>query len=362
MYCDFFTQTNLESKRKIISAYCEELALRKNFLHNPIIETIYFGGGTPSLLSYGDFADIFNAIRSNFTLSDDLEITLEANPDDLTDEYVDMLLSAGFNRISIGIQSFNNDELRFLNRRHSAEKAIEAVRLCQRKGFDNISIDLMYGLPDQTLDSWKYSLRQAISLNVQHISSYHLIYEKGTKLYNMLDRGMVKETDEDISSDMYLSMAEYLKNADFIHYEVSNFAREGFYSKHNSSYWTGAEYLGIGPAAHSFNGENRSWNVASILKYLDGIKQGVPNLEIEEQDNVTAYNDYILTRMRTMWGSDITEINSRFGEKFKAYCLKNVLKYLESGKVKVSDNRLIISEDSFLVSDGIMSDLMYIGK
>lgn len=360
IYCDFYTRTDLSLKENYISALSKEIELRKDYLAGETVKTIYFGGGTPSQLSLYDFERIFGAINNTYIVASDAEITMEANPDDLTGTYLESLKVLPFNRLSIGVQSFDDNELKFLRRRHSAEKAKDAVRKAQSIGFNNISIDLMYGLPNQTMDIWKRNLEEAINLNIQHISSYHLIYEEGTRLYRLFKQGDVKAVDEDLSVAMFSVMIDTLSDAGFEHYEISNFARNGLYSKHNSSYWLGDKYLGLGPAAHSYDGINRAWNVASIKKYIEGIGQGKPAIETEYLDLSTQYNDFILTGMRTMWGVNLIELEKRFGPKLNNYCMQNVRKYIEEGFVTNTDNRLKLTRKGIFISDGIMSDLMWV--
>lgn len=360
IYCDFFTRTSMGQKTPYVSAICKEIELRADYIGNESVRTIYFGGGTPSQLNKEDFQNIFAAIRSNFTIEADAEITLEANPDDLNPAYLEMLRQIGFNRLSMGVQSFDDTHLQFLNRRHSAQKAIEAVHQSQQVGFDNISIDLMFGLPDLTLDTWNQTLDQAIDLNVQHISSYHLIYEEGTKLYRLLQKGQVKSAEEELSLDMFSTLINRLSQAKFIHYEISNFGKEGRFSRHNSSYWLGEKYLGLGPSAHSYNIENRCWNIASIPKYIQGVERGIPNIEIEQLDLRTRYNDYILTGLRTMWGISISDLRSRFGDKMLEYCTLNIQKHLLSEDVFIDGDHYKISRQGIFISDSIMSDLMYV--
>jgi len=360
IYCDFFTQTDLGLRSPYTEAICNELRLRKDYLGNETVKTIYFGGGTPSQLTIDDFVRIFESINSNFSVAANTEITLEANPDDLNKDFIDQLQALPFNRISIGIQSFDDNDLTFLNRRHSSAKAKEVVTLCQNAGFENISIDLMYGLPNQTIELWKKNLENAVSLNIQHISSYHLIYEDGTKLYDLLRKGKIKDVNEELSVELFSLMKTTFENAGFIHYEISNFAKEGFVSKHNSSYWKGDKYLGLGPAAHSYNGESRSWNIASIPLYIKTIEDGTPSFETEILSDSMRYNDYVLTRMRTMWGINSEELEGLFGNKMSDYFTKNIKKHIANGNIKNNNNHFTISEKGLLVSDGIMSDLMYI--
>ena len=360
IYCDFYSTTRSEMADRYVSALCRELELRKSYLDNEPVETIYFGGGTPSQLSKENFEKIFETIEREYNLGNCEEITLEANPDDLTPEYIKMLSSLPFNRISIGIQTFNEQTLRLLKRRHTAEQAISAVKECRMAGFQNISIDLMYGLPGETPESWEADLEQAVNLNVEHISAYHLIYEEGTPLYEMLQKHKVEEVDEESSVDFFALMIDRLTKAGFQHYEISNFCKPDMYSQHNSSYWTGKKYLGCGPSAHSFNGSTRQWNVSSLDKYIAGIEKGIPDFEIEELNVTTRYNDFVITSLRTMWGLSLNRLEEEFGTEFKQYCLENAQTYLDSGKLEISDNTLFLSKEGIFISDGIMSDLLWV--
>lgn len=360
IYCDFYSTTRSEMADRYVSALCRELKLRKSYLDNEPVETIYFGGGTPSQLSKEYFEKIFETIEREYNLGNCEEITLEANPDDLTPEYIKMLSSLPFNRISIGIQTFNEQTLRLLKRRHTAEQAISAVKECRMAGFQNISIDLMYGLPGETPESWEADLEQAVNLNVEHISAYHLIYEEGTPLYEMLQKHKVEEVDEESSVDFFALMIDQLTKAGFQHYEISNFCKPDMYSQHNSSYWTGKKYLGCGPSAHSFNGSTRQWNVSSLDKYIAGIEKGIPDFEIEALDVTTRYNDFVITSLRTMWGLSLNRLEEEFGTEFKQYCLENAQTYLDSGKLEIRDNTLFLSKEGIFISDGIMSDLLWV--
>lgn len=359
-YCDFFTQTDTTEKSLYLEALGREIELRSGYLDNETIDTIYFGGGTPSQLSADEIHFILEKISGNFTVNSGAEITLEANPDDLNEVFLQSLFSIGINRLSIGIQSFDDDLLRFLNRRHSAQKAVDIVATAKKAGFENISIDLMYGLPGMSMDIWNDTLDKAIALNVQHISAYHLIYEEGTPLYKQLENKSINPVDEDMSVEMFSAMIDKLRDAGFIHYEISNFGKENFFSKHNTSYWLDTKYLGFGPAAHSYNKETRSWNIASIPLYIEAIKTGTPNLEIETLDLKSRYNDFILTRMRTMWGVDTNELKNRFGENMLRYFLENIRKHISSGHVSKSGDNYSLSRNGIFISDSIMSDLMYI--
>ena len=343
---------------KYVQALCKEISDRKDEVTDDLIKTIYIGGGTPSRLQHNHFESIFNAINKSYTIATNVEVTIESNPDDLSHDYVDMLRDLPFNRISIGIQSFDDQELNFLSRRHDANRAKEAVKYCQEKGFDNISIDLMYGLPKQTLAIWQETLWQALQLNIQHISAYHLIYEEKTRLYSLLQAGKVNPVEEDSSLEMFEVLIQTLSDAGFIHYEISNFAKPGFISQHNSSYWTGEKYLGFGPSAHSFDGEHRWWNVSSMPKYIEGINNSNLEIEKEDIDLTTKYNEYIITGLRTMWGIDLDELKMKFGEDLYDYFLLNAQRYFDLHYLKRENSSVALTHKGIFISDGIMSDLM----
>lgn len=358
IYCDFYSTTRSELITRYIHALCNELEMRKEYLKEEKIETVYFGGGTPSQLGEEDFQQIFKAIQKHYGLEDCREITLEANPDDLSKEYLQMLSALPFNRISMGIQTFDDATLQLLNRRHNATQAIEAVKRCRQAGFQNISIDLIYGLPGETEQRWAQDLQQAVSLDVEHISAYHLIYEEGTPLYKMLQQHSVSQVDEDSSLNFFSTLIDTLSAAGYEHYEISNFCKPGMYSRHNTSYWQGIPYLGCGPSAHSFDGGSREWNVASLNQYLSSIEQGQRQHETEQLDTQTRYNEYIITGMRTMWGISTEELKKKFGDRLWKYCLEQASSYLENGKLELHNDRLKLTREGIFISDGIMSDLL----
>lgn len=343
-----------------VDALCAEIRIRKEEIPEPV-KTIYFGGGTPSRLRQEHFEKIFDALHRHFSIETTAEVTIEANPDDLSGRYVEMLSQLPVNRLSVGIQSFNDEELKFLSRRHTARQAIDTVRRCQQHGFRNISIDLMYGLPQQTTEIWGYNLEQAIALDVPHISSYHLIYEEKTRMYRLLQAGRIKPVGEEVSTDMFAMLIEHLTSQGYIHYEISAFGKEGYFSQHNSSYWKNGKYLGLGPAAHSFDGDNRSFNIPSLIRYIKGVESGILNRETEHLGLSEKYNETVLTGLRTMWGLDLTELANRFGDELYHYCMQNAQKYLDKKLLKTEGDRLKLTRDGIFISDGIMSDLMWIG-
>ena len=365
IYCDFYSNTNVEYKEAYIFALLREMEMRRSYLQGERINTIYFGGGTPSLLQICDLGKIFNGIYRIFPVSDNPEITIEANPDDLSSGYIASLATLPVNRISIGIQSFIDEDLRFLNRRHSADEAVEAVRRCQDAGMENICLDLIYGLPGQTMEKWSYNMEKAIGLDVPHISAYNLSYEEGTVLYDMMKKGEALSVDDDLSELFFYSSVETLANAGFVHYEISNFAKrsasypEGRISLHNSSYWDGTYYLGLGASAHSYDGTHRSWNISSISEYIKSIRdeKKIP-CETEYLDERTRYNDFVITRMRTMRGVSLKEIKKEFSEEFQNYFFEKSEPLLCLNKLKKYDDNVKVSLNSIFVSDAIIRDLV----
>lgn len=377
IYCDFYSTSHHEAKEAYIKALVKELTLRAGYLQDEFsepaeIKTIYLGGGTPSTLDASQLERIFSALYHTYRISSEAEITLEANPDDLTTEKIKELQSFPINRISIGIQTFNNRELHFLRRRHTAEQAIKAVKDCQNAGFSNISIDLIYGLPEQTISQWQSNITQALQLDVPHISAYALIYEGNTALWNLKEKGIISETDEDTSLTMYNMLIDELSDHHFQHYEISNFAQSGYYSRHNSSYWNSIPYLGCGPSAHSYNGKSRQWNTADLKLYIEKMQSCTqPSdfkyadwIDREYLDNQTRYNDYIMTRLRTCWGADLHFIETEFGTRLKDYCLQQASFHIKNGNLQLDkkneqtkDGLLKLTRKGLFLSDGIISDL-----
>ena len=358
-YCDFYMGTNESHIDAFVEALCVEASVRREESKEPI-STIYFGGGTPSRLQRHHFERIFETLYQHYAIEPDAEITVEANPDDLTEEYATMLAALPFNRLSIGIQSFDDKELQFLSRRHTAQEAIDAVKRCQQHGFKNISIDLIYGLPDQTIAIWQRNLEQALALDIQHISSYHLIYEERTRMHRLLQAGRITPVKEETSTRMFAMLIDRLTAAGFVHYEISAFGKEGLFSRHNSSYWKDVPYIGLGPSAHSYDGESRSWNVRSIVRYNKGAENGHFEREMELLSREERYNEFILTGLRTMWGIDLQELEKRFGKVFLDHCMRNVEPYLKRELVRQESDSLILTREGIFISDGIMSDLMWV--
>lgn len=360
IYCDFYSTTQGEQKANYVQAVCKELALRKDYLQGACIDTIYLGGGTPSQLSAKELRQIFDTIYIYNKVNDKAEITLEANPDDLTNEYLGQLTCLPINRISMGVQTFDDRKLALLNRRHTAQQAYDTVLRCQRAGFQNISIDLIYGLPGETLEDWNKDLNIAFSLPIQHLSAYHLMYEEGTPLWKLWQEEQVKEVNEDLSVLFFEQLIKRSKEAGFCQYEISNFCKPGFHSRHNSSYWEGIPYLGCGASAHSYNGESRQWNVASLSQYMKGIEKDQPDFEKEELNRETRYNEYVMTGLRTAKGFSLNYIESEFGTDLKEYALQTARPHLEEGTLEYKDGRIKLSHQGIFISDGIMSDFMYV--
>ena len=360
IYCDFFSTTQSEKKAEYVHALVRELEMRKDYVGDEEIETIYLGGGTPSQLFQEELEEIFAYIYKVYKVTPDAEITLEANPDDLTPEYVSMLRTLPVNRISMGIQTFQEETLKLLHRRHTARQAIEAFRRCREAGFQNISIDLMYGLPGETLETWEQDLQQAVDLHPEHISAYHLIYEEGTTLWNLREQNKVEEAEEELSLTLFKTLIERLTKAGYQHYEISNFCLPGLHSRHNSSYWTGKKYLGCGPSAHSFDGISRQWNVSSLEKYLEGIRSNQLDFELENLDLYTRYNDFVITSIRTCWGMPLAQLRTTYGETLYNYCLRMAKPHIEQGVLEIKEDTLKLTPQGIFISDGIMSDLLWI--
>lgn len=357
-YCDFHSSTSLEDKEFYVQALCEELRQRQTFLPKTPLETLYFGGGTPSLLTATQMEHLFSAVRHYFQFSEMVEITLEANPDDLSEKTLKHLRRLGVNRLSIGVQSFDDEDLRRMGRRHSASEALRAVFNAQSVGFENISCDLMFGLPKQTLGNWAKNINQLLKLNVQHISCYNLSYEKGTAFYQKKQHGELQELDDELCAEMYKMLIEKAKQYNFQHYETSNFAKKGCFSRHNSNYWRRKIYLGLGAGAHSFDGKKRRWNVADNRKYTKGIMTGSPHFEEETLSRNEAYNEFIMTGLRTMWGCDLTDLQHEFGEGKRQFCMEAARPFLAVDQLLITNDIMHLSPDAVFVSDAIMAALM----
>lgn len=344
----------------MVDAICRELAMRKTYLQSTEISSVYFGGGTPSLLSQGELFQIFEEIGKHFSLSKEVEITLEANPDDLTDEKLEELSLSPVNRLSIGIQTFDNHDLKFMNRTHTAEQAEQCVQRAREFGFENLTIDMIYGIPDRDEAHWERQLQKALELKVPHISAYALTVEKETVLENWIRKGKVPPIDERMAERNFYFLVKILEKAGYEHYEISNFAQPKYRAVHNSSYWEGVPYLGIGPSAHSFNGDSRQWNVSNNHLYLSSIKEGEINFEKEVLSTADRFNETVMTSLRRKEGLKISEIDEKFGVDFSKFLMKEALPLSKEGKLVEEDGRLYIPMAQRFFSDGIASALFYV--
>ena len=358
VYCGFYSTTGLELRERYVNAICKEIELRNKIfeLRGERVSTIYLGGGTPSQLTIEQLKRIFETAYIYNKVESNAEVTIEVNPDDVNTDFAKALRELPVNRISMGAQTFSNERLRFLRRRHNASQVKEAVETLRQAGFNNISIDLMYGFPNQTLDEWKADIDKALELDVEHISTYCLMYEEGTPLYKLLEQGKVSEIDEELERRMYYTLIDRLESAGYEHYEISNFARPGYRSKHNSSYWRGIPYIGIGAAAHSFDIKTRSWNVADIRQYIETMEQGKRPYEEEVIDDDTRYNDAITVALRTKEGLDLTTLP----DDQRQYCIANAKRHIDAHLLKIADNHLALTKEGLFVSDMVMSDLMIV--
>ena len=360
-YCDFYKTTNINLKNDFIESLKLEIDYRSGFFNDDIIRTLYFGGGTPSVLSIDEFSTIMDSFSTVFNLNSVEEFTVEINPDDVTVEYLQGLKNLGVNRISYGVQSFHNSHLAMVKRRHNSQQAIEAVRIAKSVGIDNISIDLIYGLPGMSESDWRINIEKFISLDVPHLSAYHLIYEEGTLITSQVKKGILKEAGEDDSNNQFLMLRQMLSENGYEHYEISNFSKPGKESKHNSSYWSGDLYLGLGPSSHSFDGENRFWNVSNLKKYELGLNSGDGSFyENEHLSEFDIYNELIMLGLRTKSGVSFKKLKNVVSDRFVDYFLKLVSTKIATGEIIHDDDRYYISEDSFLISDKIMSDLFFV--
>ncbi len=359
-YCDFYSDTNLGITEDLIKAKIIELQKRKNYLGKENVETIYLGGGTPSLLRINQIKSLLSAIYENYNVNNDCEVTFECNPDDLSNEYIKKLKMSGINRISIGVQSFNNEVLKFLGRRHSAEQAKNTVIWAKEEGFNNISVDLIFGIPGSSFEYYKKSLDQAIDLGVQHISSYQLTYEGNTPLNKKLLNKEFNEVDEEELIEQFEYTISYLGSNGFNQYEVSNYAIEGFMSKHNWLYWTNEKYLGVGPSAHSYNGNSRQWNTYNNDKYIHQINSDESHFTIENLSEVDKYNEYILTGLRTIKGISFEFIQRNFNKKIKDHFLNTISKFIDESFIKEMNCNYTVSKKGLNILDFIVNKLNYI--
>lgn len=358
-YCDFHFSTSMKKKEEMVLALAKEIHMRKTEFEKELVETIYFGGGTPSVLEMSDLKFLIDSVYENFNVAEKPEITLEANPDDLSKDKIIELSNNRINRLSIGIQSFFEEDLKMMNRAHNSEEAKKSLQEAT-KYFDNISIDLIYGIPGMTNEMWKQNIETALSFRVPHISSYALTVEPKTVLKKLIQTGKIAAPKDDVAQEHFLILVDTLQENGFIHYELSNFGKENYFSKNNSAYWLGKKYLGIGPSAHSYDGVSRRWNIANNSIYLKEIQEGkLPN-EIEILSEEDRYNEYIMTGLRTIWGVSLERIKNEFGEKFLNYLLRQSEKFLDDDLLSIENHVLKTTRKGKFLADGIASDLFIV--
>ena len=358
-YCDFHFSTSMKKKDEMVLALAKEISMRKNEFTNEIVETIYFGGGTPSVLSNDEINFLISEVYKNYKVIKNPEITLEANPDDLSTERILELSKSPINRLSIGIQSFYEDDLKMMNRAHNSVEAKKCLEEAT-KYFDNISLDLIYGIPGMSDEMWKQNIEMALSFDIPHISSYALTVEPKTALSKLIQTGEIAEPQDEAASNHFMILVETLQKNGFIHYELSNFGKENYFSKNNSAYWLGKKYIGIGPSAHSYDGEKRGWNIANNSLYLKSIQNDELPIETEVLTISDRYNEYIMTGLRTIWGVSLERIENEFGLEYLNYLQKQAQKFLNDDLLSIENNILKPTPKGKFLTDGIASDLFYL--
>jgi oxygen-independent coproporphyrinogen-3 oxidase len=365
IYCNFHFSVSLQNKKDFLNAIVKEIEIQKGYFEDnnqtgkSQIDTIYLGGGTPSLLSSTEILKILGAVNKHFSVKKNAEITIEANPEDLSKEKILEYDRMGINRLSIGVQSFFDEDLNYLGRPHNAKKALEAIKESQHAGFENITIDLIYGIPTLTNDNWQKNLEIAIENKIPHISLYALTVEPKTPLAHYIKTGKFKPLEENKSAGQYEIAMKKLDENNYIHYEISNFCKEGFFSIHNSNYWKNQPYLGIGPSAHSYNGISRQWNIDNTTLFAKSLVSKELNFVKEKLTTTQLYNEYILTSIRTMWGSNMEEIMERFGVKYYDHCLKVAEKFVAQGKTEIRDNIVFLTYKGKIIADLITAEMFF---
>lgn len=355
-YCNFYSLASNRYFDEIIDAIAREIPQRKNLIGDKLIESVYFGGGTPSLMGARHLQKIMTSIYQNFTISENAEITLEANPDDLSMEKLKAFKENKINRLSIGIQTFNDHELKYLNRTHDAKKAIESIEMARESGFNNLTVDLIYGLPDSTSESWSRNLQLIRNLDIPHLSCYALTVEPNTAFEYFIRKGQLKPPEEELFLNQFEQLIDFTAANGYEHYEISNFCRNGLYARHNTAYWFGTPYLGLGPSAHSFDGNSRFWNIAHLKKYMEGIAQNMPVFEQESLTQKQRYNEFVMTRLRTFWGIGFADLQKGFGEELSGYFFDRLKKYNDSEVLEISATHVRLSRKGIFISDNIISD------
>jgi len=360
-YCDFYHIISPADNSVFIDAIEAEIPLRKEYLVSETISTIYIGGGTPSVFSIKELNTLLDTLYEHFTVEEKCEMTIELNPDDITPRYLEGLKKLNINRISIGIQSWDDSYLKMLNRRHDSAQAESALRETLKAGFENITIDLIYGIPGMTNKEWTAALDHSFSFDIKHLSAYHLTFEKGTVFGKMLEKGEIDELDEDDSNALFNILIEKAEHAGFIHYEISNFGKPGYFSIHNSNYWKQVNYIGLGPSAHSFNGYSRQWNIRDLKSYVEAVNMGKSFFEREELDTKARFNEYIMTSLRTMWGIDLEYVERTFEKEGYDYVVNLASKFRNYGLMNHEKNALILTNQGKMISDNIISEFMMPG-
>ncbi|KAF2329768.1 radical SAM family heme chaperone HemW [Flavobacterium ginsenosidimutans] len=358
-YCDFHFSTSMKKKDEMVLALAKEIGMRKNEFKEEIVETIYFGGGTPSVLSNDEINFLISEVYKNYKVVENPEITLEANPDDLSSGRILELSKSPINRLSIGIQSFYEEDLKMMNRAHNSAEAKKCLEETT-KYFDNISLDLIYGIPGMSDEMWKQNIQTALDFGIPHISSYALTVEPKTALSKLIQTGKVAEPQDEVASNHFMILVEMLQKNGFIHYELSNFGKENYFSKNNSAYWLGKKYIGIGPSAHSYDGEKRGWNIANNSLYLKAIQNDELPIESEVLTVSDRYNEYIMTGLRTIWGVSLDRIEKEFGSEYLNYLLEQSQKFLNDNLLSIENNILKPTPKGKFLTDGIASDLFYL--
>ncbi len=362
-YCNFHFTVSLKNKADFIKAIIKEIELQKGYFNNgkdetkTDIDTLYFGGGTPSLLSPVELQEIFDAIHKHFSIKTNAEITIETNPEDLSEEKIIAYRNLEINRLSIGVQSFFDEDLQYLNRPHNAQKAIDSIKNSQNQGFKNITIDLIYAIPTLTDEKWKRNMEIAFENKIPHISLYSLTVEPKTPLAHYIEKGKYEAIDENKSTAQYNMAMREMKNNNFIHYEISNFCKEAYYSIHNSNYWKNQPYLGLGPSAHSYNGAARQWNIANTTEYIKALNKGNLSYKEEVLSNTQKYNEYILTSLRTMWGSNLDVIKNTYGLEYFNHCTKTAMKYAKQDKIEIRNSTIYLTDKGKHFADLISAEM-----
>ena len=358
-YCDFYSIADTRLIDDFVEAILKEIDLQKEYLGNEIIQTIYLGGGTPSMLKVNHIEKILNHIHKQFNIDKNREITLEANPDDLSKDYLKSIKNLGLNRLSVGIQSFSDSDLQLMKRKHTVNQSISSVKCAQDIGFNNISIDLIYGLPDLSLENWEKNINKALNLNIQHISAYHLTIEPNTLFHKYYKSQKLNLPNEDESLDQFRLLKEKTAEKGFLHYEISNFAVDGFISLHNTNYWMGVRYLGLGPSAHSYNLTSRQWNIQNLPIYLDEILKGKLPYERENLTETEKYNDFVITSLRTMWGLNIEKLKTQFDKKYENHFLEISKKMFKKNLLIKSGKNYILLDKGMFISDNIIQEFLH---